>query len=312
MTAIDLDPQIDEVLKTMAEAGRPPVEESTPAELRANFVEEVKATFGPVDEMHSVEDRELGGVPVRIYRPVETAEPSAALVYLHGGGFVVGSIETHDGITRALANRAGCVVVSVDYRLAPEHRYPAALEDSWRVSEWVLENAGGLGLDVDRIGVGGDSVGGALAAIVARRARDAGTPLATQLLLYPVTSRDCNTPSYSVFSSGYGLTRNAMVWYWEQYASGSDGSDDPDLSPLALQDLRGLPRAIVVTAEADVLRDEAEAYAQRLRLAGVETESHRYEGLIHGFLRLTGVVRRADQALDEIAESLRASLARSR
>ena len=310
MSVPDLDPQISAVLEKMAKSGRKPVGESSAEELRANFVQDVKDTFGPLDEVHSIEDRDADGVPVRIYRPVETTEPSTALVYLHGGGFVVGSIETHDGITRALAKRAGCVVISVDYRLAPEHQYPAALDDAWKATKWVLENAEELGIDVNKVGVGGDSVGGTLATIVARKGRDVGMPLATQLLIYPVTSRLADTPSYSLFSFGYGLTRDAMAWYWTQYLGDSDGSDDPDIAPTALRDMRRLPRAIVITAEVDVLRDEAETYAQRLFLAGVETEGYRYDGMIHGFLRLTGVVDRSNLALDEISESLAAALAK--
>jgi acetyl esterase len=225
-------------------------------------------------------------------------------VYLHGGGFVVGSIDTHDGVTRALARRAECIVVSVDYRLAPEHPYPAALEDSWRAARWVAASADGLGIDQERIGVGGDSVGGCLAAILARKARDTDAPFATQLLIYPTMSSRQDTPAYSLFQTGYGLTRDTMAWYWRQYIGDYDGGKDLDVSPGALNDLRRLPRAIVVTAEADILRDEAEVYAQRLFLAGVETEGYRYDGMIHGFLRMAGVVDRSNKALDEIAESL--------
>jgi acetyl esterase len=310
MSVSDLDPQIDAVLKKLEESGTPPVGELSPEELRANYAQLVKEEFGEVDEVHAVEDRDADGVPVRIYRPVETTEPSTALMYFHGGGWVVGSIETHDGITRALAKRAGCVVVSVDYRLAPEHQYPAALRDCWQATQWVMNNAEELGIDIDRIGVGGDSAGGTLATIVARKGRDIGTPLATQLLIYPVCSRTPDTPSYSLFSMGYGLTRDAVTWYWTQYLGDSDGSEDPDIAPSALRDMRRLPRAIVVTAEADVLRDEAETYAQRMFLAGVETEGYRYDGMIHGFLRMAGVVERSNKALDEIAESLAAALAK--
>ena len=252
------------------------------------------------------------GVPVRIYRPVETSEPSRALVYFHGGGFVVGSIETHDGVARALARRTPCVVVSVDYRLAPEHKYPAALDDCWRAASWVLKNAAELGIDEEKVGVGGDSVGGCLAAIVARRGRDAGTPFAVQLLLYPTTTSRADAPSYSLYQLGYGLTRDAMAWYWKQYIGETDGSTNPDISPAALQDLRRLPRAIVITAEADVLRDEAESYAQRLFLASIETEGYEYEGMIHGFLRMAGVVARSDKALDEISETLKTFLDKTR
>jgi acetyl esterase/lipase len=226
-------------------------------------------------------------------------------VFLHGGGFVIGDLDTHDGQCRVLCSRVGAVVVSVDYRLAPEHRYPAALEDCWAATKWVIANAEKLGIDADRIGVGGDSVGGALATIVARKGRDAGTPFAAQLLLYPSTTCRQDAPSYSMYAFGYGLTRDAMAWYWQQYIGDHDGSSDSDISPAALQDLRRMPRTIVITAEADILRDEGESYAQRTFLAGVDTEGYCYDGMIHGFLRMAGVVDRSNQALSEIAESLK-------
>jgi acetyl esterase len=233
-----------------------------------------------------------------------------ALVYFHGGGWVVGSIDTHDGITRAIARRAGIVVVSVDYRLAPEHPFPAALEDAWTATQWVSGHAEELKLDGDRIGVGGDSSGGNLAAVVARRGRDHAVPVALQLLLYPVISYAFDTPSYSYFSEGYGLTRDGMRWYWDQYLGGSDGKN-PDVSPAETADLRRLPRAIVVTAEADVLRDEAESYAQRMFLSTVETEGYRYDGMVHGFLRMAGKVERSNAAFDELAESIKTMLAKT-
>jgi acetyl esterase len=305
MSMPDLDPQIIAAMQKLAAAGAPPLEQQTPEEARTRFVETVKQQWGSVvDEVHAVEDRDADGVPIRIYRPVETSELSRALVYFHGGGWVVGSIETHDGICRALAARTPCVVISVDYRLAPEHPYPAALDDAWKAASWVWKNAAELGLDEEKIGVAGDSVGGCLAAIVARRGRDHGTPFAVQLLIYPTTTCRQETPSYSYFASGYGLTRDGMEWYWRQYLGEYEGGSDPDVSPNALQDMRRLPRAIVVTAEADVLRDEAETYAQRLFISGIETEGYQYEGMIHGFLRMAGVVDRSDRAIDEISESL--------
>ena len=309
MSVPELDPQIQKVLEDAEAADTPPVQDLTPEEVRANLAASFEKQFGSGDEVHSVEDRDADGVPVRIYRPVETDEPTAGLLYFHGGGFVAGSVEVYDPLTRAFAKRAGCVVISVDYRLAPEHPYPVALDDAWTATKWVTSNAEELGLDPMKIGVGGDSAGGALAAIVARRGRDHGIALAAQMLLYPITNHDFNTPSYSLFSAGYLLTREAMQWYWEQYlGKDADGSQNPDVSPAAERDLRRLPRAIVVTAECDPLRDEAEAYAQRLFIATVETEGYRYDGMVHGFLRMTGAVERSNQAIDEIAESLSAAL----
>jgi acetyl esterase len=310
MSVPELDPQIRKVLADAEAAGLPPVQESTPEQVRANLAASFAKLFGPADEVHSVEDADADGVPVRIYRPFETEEKSTALVYFHGGGFVAGSVEVYDPLTRAFAKRAGCVVISVDYRLAPEHPYPAALDDAWTATRWVTSNAERLGLDEWKIGVGGDSAGGALAAICARRARDHGIAIACQMLLYPITSSDQNTPSYSLYSEGYLLTRDAMHWYWNQYlGEGSgDGVEDPDISPAAERDLRRLPRAIVVTAEADVLRDEAEAYAQRLFISTVETEGYRYDGMVHGFLRMAGAVERSNHAIGEICESLTEAL----
>jgi acetyl esterase len=297
-----LDPQIQAVLDEQAAAGIKGPGDVTPDELRAQFVELSKQQWGDVsDEMHSVEDVDADGVPIRIYRPAETDEPSMALVYFHGGGWVVGSIDTHDGITRAIARRAGIVVVSVDYRLAPEHPFPAALEDAWTATQWVSNHAEELKLDVDRIGVGGDSSGGNLAAVVARRGRDHAVPVALQLLLYPVISYAFDTPSYSYFSQGYGLTRDGMRWYWDQYLGDADGTNQ-DVSP---------SQVAVVTAEADVLRDEAESYAQRMFLSTVETEGYRYDGMVHGFLRMAGKVERSNAAFDELAESIKTMLAKT-
>ena len=302
-----LDPQIEAVLAEQDAEGRPAPQDQPIEELRAGYLKRCREQWGALDEVHSVEDIDADGVPIRVYRPVETDEKSMALVYFHGGGWVSGSIETHDGPARAIAKRAGIVVVSVDYRLAPEHRFPAAIEDAWTATQWVASHAEELRLDQDRIGVGGDSSGGNLAAVVSRRGRDHAIPIALQLLLYPVINNRAETPSYSLFQSGYGLTRDGMAWYWQQYLGDADG-DNPDASPSAENDLRRLPRAIVVTAEADVLRDEAESYAQRLFLATVETEGYRYDGMIHGFMRMAGKVERANKAFDELAPSITAML----
>jgi acetyl esterase len=304
-----LDPQIQAVLEEQAAAGWQPPGEVAVEELRAQSARLAKEQWGELDEVHSVEDTDADGVPLRIYRPVDTDEPSMALVFFHGGGWVTGSIETHDGPARAIARRAGIVVVSVDYRLAPEHPFPAAVDDAWTATQWVSSHAADLNLDADRIGVGGYSAGGTLATVVAARARHHAVPLALQLLVYPPTSAAADTPSYSLFSEGYGLTRAGMRWYWEQYLAGADGSN-PEASPSQLDDLRRLPRAIVVTAEADVLRDEAEAYAQRLFLSTVETEGYRYDGMVHGFMSMAGKVERSNAAYDELAESIKQMLAK--
>src|SRR5207237_4108690 len=195
------------------------------------------ALFGPVEAVAAVEDSEVAGVPTRLYDPA-LGEDLPVLVYFHGGGWVVGSVDTHDGVCRALANRAGCRVVSVEYRLAPEHPYPAAVDDGWAVTEWALARA-------PRVAVAGDSAGGGLAAVMARRARDAGLPLAFQLLVYPVLDHDFDTESYRANAEGYGLTRVGMRWYWDQYLPDGDRSD-PDAAPLRAPNLEGVAPALIV------------------------------------------------------------------
>jgi acetyl esterase len=305
---MDVDPQVAAYLERLAALGVPPLQELTPEQARANFAGSIDALFGPVDSVYSVEDRVTdSGVSVRVYRPDDSGGPSPALVFFHGGGWVVGSIDTHDGITRALANRSGCVVVSVDYRVAPDHRFPTAIDDAWAATTWVSENAAELGIDPARLAVGGDSSGGNLAAAVARRARDAGLPIAFQLLVYPVTDHRFDSGSYDEFAQGYSLTREAMRWYWSQYLGDADGSD-PDASPARAADLAGLAPAFVASAGLDPLRDEGEAYARRLQEAGVPTTLVRYDGMIHGFLRMPAIIDRAADALDDLAAVLAETL----
>jgi acetyl esterase len=303
-----IDPQVEQYLERLQALGLSPIQELTPAQARANFAASIESLFGPVDAVGSVEDRETDdGVPVRIYRPDDSGSSTPALVFFHGGGWVVGSIETHDGITRALANRSGCIVVSVDYRVAPEHRFPAAIDDAWSATRWVLANAAELGIDPGRVAVGGDSSGGNLAAVVARRARDAGVSLAFQLLVYPVVDHNFDTGSYSEFGEGHSLTREGMRWYWSHYLGDRDGSDH-DASPSREPDLRGLAPAFVATAELDPLRDEGEAYARRLEESGVPTTLVRYDGMIHGFLRMPAAIDRAADALDDLSAALAEAL----
>jgi acetyl esterase len=304
---VTLDPQARLLLD--ADRGAPAPYEQSLEELREGYRAASAALFGPADEVASVTDVEAGGVPARIYRPA--GEAGGALVYLHGGGWVVGDLETHDPLCRALAARAGCAVVAVDYRRAPEHRFPAALDDAWAATRWVAAQASVLGLDPARLAVGGDSAGGNLAAVVARRARDAGLPLAWQLLAYPVTVHRFDSPSYIELAEGYGLTRRTMSWYWDQYLARPEDGASPDASPLEADDLAGVAPALVLTAGFDPLRDEGEAYAARLEAAGVPTTLVRYDGLIHGFLRMPGAIAAAGAALDETAAALREALASS-
>lgn len=307
-----LDPDVAVFLEQRAAAGLPPVTGLTPAEAREAAEATAAEWFGPTDPVGAVVDRTIPGpVHVRIYEPPRGAAGLPVLVYCHGGGWVVGSLDTHDGVCRALAARTPCVVVAVGYRLAPEHRFPTALEDAWAATAWVAEHAPAIGGDAGRLAVGGDSAGGNLAAAVALRARDRGLALAGQLLIYPVTDADLERPSYLENATGYFLTRDAMRWYWEHYV-GPDGDPfDPEASPLRAADLAGVARAFVLTVENDPLRDEGEAYARRLEESGVPVTLSRYSGVIHGFIRMPGVIARGNAALDECAAALRSAFAGS-
>jgi acetyl esterase len=295
-----LDPQALRHLQQAQALGLRPVEELSPEEARAQAEASAAALFGEPERVASVADLEVEGVPVRSYTPSATltsGDGLPLLVYLHGGGWVVGSLDMYDGVCQALANRVPCRVVSVGYRLAPEHPFPAAVDDSWTVTRWAFGQAG-------RVAVAGDSAGGNLAAVMALRARDASLPLSFQLLVYPVTEHRFDTTSYSANASGFGLTQLGMRWYWDQYLDGADGSH-PDASPLRAPDLSGAAPALVVVCEYDPLRDEGVAYAERLRKSGVAARLSEYDGMIHGFLRMPAVIDRSQVVLDESAEALR-------
>jgi acetyl esterase len=222
------------------------------------------------------------------YRP-DTTPNGPALIFMHGGGWVSGSRITHDPICRALARMSGVQLVSLEYRLAPEHPFPAAVDDCWDATQFLIEHASEFALDPNRIGVGGDSAGGNLAAVIARRARDSGLPLACQYLVYPVLSAGRDTESYQQFAAGYGLTHEDMEWFWSLYLAGTGQHDHPEVSPLAATDLAGLAPATIISAECDVLRDQDELYALRLAQAGVPTTLWRAPQMVHGFLRYLGV-----------------------
>jgi acetyl esterase len=246
-----------------------------------------------------------GEIPVRIYTPNGTA-PFPVLVYFHGGGWVIGSLDSHDGTCRDLANGSGAVVVSVDYRLAPEHKFPAGPEDAYAATKWVADNAASLGVDAKRIGIGGDSAGGNLTAVVALMARDrGGPPLVFQVLVYPVTDAACDTRSYVDNAEGYFLTRKAMEWFWGNYLPNAADGSNAYASPLRAASLKGLPPALVITAEFDPLRDEGEAYARRLEEAGVHVRLKRYDGMIHGFFGMGRTMDQGKQAMAEASGNLR-------
>ncbi|MDE0884037.1 MAG: alpha/beta hydrolase [Myxococcota bacterium] len=259
-----------------------------------------------------VENRTIPGpegeIPVRIYAPAPAEEEPGlpVLLYFHGGGFVIGSIDTHDGTCRELARGAHCMVVSVDYRLAPEHPFPAAPEDCYAATVWVAQNAAEIGADPQRIAVGGDSAGGNLAAAVTLMCRDRqGPTLCHQLLVYPVTDYAFETDSYRENADGYMLTLPIMEWFWNHYLADPAQGGDELASPLRAAVLAGLPPATVLTAEFDPLRDEGEAYARRLESAGIKTRLTRYDGVFHGFFGMGAAIDKANLAIDEACTQLR-------
>ena len=264
----------------------------------------------PFEDVRAVTDHIpiADGVTARAYRPHDGTLP--LLVYFHGGGWVVGSVEISDPFCRALANRAECVVLSVEYRLAPEHRYPAAADDAYAATVWAVEHAADLDIDAARVAVGGSSAGGNLAAVTALRARERGGPaIKAQLLHVPVMDHDFKRESYRTYGKGHGLTQAGMKWFWSHYLPDEKRRDEPDASPLRAENVAGLPPAIVVTAECDPLRDEGKAYADRLGAAGVAVTYLEYPGMIHGFMGWASRIPTAQRAFDEIGAKLRELLA---
>jgi acetyl esterase len=309
---MSLKPEIEALLARMAASGAPPLERQSVAEARRLYVANSAALQGPPVPVAAVADRAIpgpaGDLGVRVYSP-HGEPPFPIVVWLHGGGWVVGTLDTYDGVCRALASAVPAVVVAVDYRLAPEHRFPAAVEDSYAATLWASRNAAELGGAQQRLAVAGDSAGGNLAAVVALGARDRGGPaIGFQLLVYPVTDAAMDTASCRENADGYYLTAAGMRWYWRHYLGEADGLR-PDASPLRAAFFGGLPPALVVTAEHDPLRDEGEAYAARLRAAGVPAAVSRYPGVVHGFFRWRAVTDAADACLQEAATALRAALA---
>jgi acetyl esterase len=298
-----LDPKVKAGL---AAQGPVPDYRSQPlSEVRENFNRMAARLPKPDEPVAGVEDRTLeGGLRLRLYRP-EGKGPFPLLLYFHGGGWVIGDLESHDHVCRALSRRAALLVISVDYRLSPETPFPGPLDDCAAALVWAADHAAEFGGDARRMAVGGDSAGANLAAGLALRVRDQGGPrIGFQLLIYPVTDRNFETVSYREFASGYGLTRNNMQWFWDCYLP-TGGALPPEAAPLRARDLRGLPPAFVVTAEFDVLRDEGEAYARRLHKEGVAVRGIRFLGMNHGFIRMGAVYRQADRALTELAAALR-------
>ncbi|AJP56786.1 hypothetical protein UC34_06875 [Pandoraea vervacti] len=308
-----LNPQAAKMLEILAMM--PPIDYSADgAKARAVMAAAAAAgpsPFGPGDEVAHIEDRTITGpggpLALRLYYPRANASNLPVTVYFHGGGFVLGCPKEHDNICRSLAKRADTLVVSVDYRLAPEAKFPAPIDDGWAALCWVRDTAKTLGADASRIAVAGDSAGGNIAAVVAHRARDNGFTLCHQSLIYPVTDSAMNTASYSEMGTGHFLTTEMMRWYWEQYLPHKSAGSDPMASPLRQKRLQHLPPATIVTAQYDPLRDEGEAYGLALIEAGVPVRMQRWPGQIHGFASMMGMIDAADEALTFVASALRES-----
>jgi acetyl esterase len=309
-----LDPDAERVLEMVRASGRPPYETLSPAEARALFLagrEVLALDPAPVAVVRDIAGP--GGVPLRLYRGAGTdaADVLPALVYFHGGGWVIGDLDSHDSVCRHLANAARCAIVSVDYRLAPEHKFPAAVEDCFAATSWAAAEATSLAIDRDRIAVGGDSAGGNLAAVVSLLARDRGAPrLRYQILAYPAVEASMAHPSIARFAEGFLLTRATMQWFYDCYLRSPADVEDWRASPLRAADLSGVPPALILTAGFDPLCDEGEAYARRLQDHGVDVDHRHYPDQIHGFLSAGKIIRAAVPALDEIANALTAAWTR--
>ena len=306
-----IDPRIVELLAEAEKIDPRPIEALSVAEARARGGSVNAAPALAPEVVADVRDVVIDTLPpmsARLYRPGSGTLP--LLVYFHGGGWVVGSVATSDPFARALANASGCAVLSVEYRLAPEDRFPAAADDAYAATRWSADHASDLGIDASRIAVGGSSAGGNLAAVVALMARERGAPrVAFQLLHVPVLDHDFDTPSYRVNGAGFGLTLKGMRWFWDLYAPDPKMRDEPYASPLRAKDLSGLPPAHVVTAECDPLLDEGRAYAARLREAGVTTTYVEYPGMVHGFTGMAMSIPMGRTAIDDMGAALRRALA---
>jgi acetyl esterase len=306
-----LDPQARLYIQQMEAMNLPPVTTITPQQARANA--RLRPVY-PGPEVARVEERRIsspaGKTRLRIYTPPGRG-PFPALVWLHGGGWVTGDLDITDGTARHLCAGAGCVVVSVGYHLAPESKFPGPLDECFAATRWTASNAATIGADADRVAVAGDSAGGNLAAAVCLMARDRGAPaLAFQLLVYPVTDWNFRTDSYVKNATGYLLTREAMQWYWGHYLRNEADAANPYAAPMQAKELRGLPPALVITAEYDPLRNDGEAYARRLRAAGVPATCTCYDGMIHGFFGRGAVMDKGKEAVAQACAALRKAFSR--
>ncbi|PYM98259.1 MAG: acetyl hydrolase [Candidatus Rokuibacteriota bacterium] len=310
-----LDPQAQAVIDLVIKSGRPAYNTLSPKDARQLFRETRPASTPTPPEIGAVRNLVANGpggpIPLRVYRPAGVAASVAlpGLMYFHGGGWVIGDLDTHDVLCRQLTAEAGVTVVNVDYRLAPEHKFPAAADDAWAATRWTVAHASEFGVDASRLAVGGDSAGGNLAAVVALQARDAGAPIIKlQVLVYPVTDVAAESRSYQDFSEGYMLTRESMRWFTAHYLAAAGQANDWRVSPLRASSHAGLPPALVVTAGFDPLRDEGAAYAAKLQQAGVLVDYVCYGGMIHGFAGMGKLIETGNRAVSHIAATLRQTL----
>ncbi|MBT8766116.1 alpha/beta hydrolase [Metapseudomonas boanensis] len=305
-----LDPQIAAVLQQFSGLPQPDFNQLDPMQYR-QFSDNLMPPM-PGERLFEVRNLKVAGaegeLDARLYRP-EDSNTLPLLVFFHGGGFVIGNLDTHDNLCRSLARLSGAVVVSVAYRLAPESKFPAAPHDCYRATCDLVERAGELGFDASRLALAGDSAGANLAIAVSRLAATRKGPrVAYQCLFYPAADARCDSASHREFAEGYFLTREMMQWFWRQYLSRAEQADEALASPLRAEDLEGQPPTTLLSAEYDPLRDEGEAFAQRLREAGVATRLQRCDGMIHGFISMAAFVQQAQQALESAAADLRAAL----
>lgn len=303
-----LDPQVQNFLQIIKQLELPPLSSLDPVKAREQAA---KLRGKPLRRAGSprIENRTIpgpnGDISIRIYTPEGNA-PFPVLVFFHGGGWVLGDLDTMDNACCTLTNNVGCVTVSVDYRLAPEHKFPAAVEDAYAATLWVAKNIDRINGDITRIAVAGDSAGGNLATVVTLIAREKREPaLIYQVLIYPATHYNFNGESYREFDRGYGLTTEEMYWFWHQYLGDPADAKHPYASPLLAEDLSNLPPAFIITAECDILRDEAEVYAERLRSAGVPVQLKRYDGMIHSFVGMAQLIDVGKSAIADITAQLR-------
>ena len=301
-----IDPQAQAVLEMNKAAGLAPMHTLSPEELRARPRPPAPEPEPVGKVVNQTIPGPAGDIPVRIYWP-EGDGPFPGVAFFHGGGWVICDLDTHDGVCRMLTNKSNAVVMSVDYRLAPEAKFPAAADDCYAATKWFAENAASLNVDPARIAVAGDSAGGNLSAVVALMARDNGGPdLAFQLMVYPVTDFSFDTPSYAENGDKeFVLSTDSMKYFWQHYLEREEDGKNPYASPLQSKDLSNLPPALVITAELDPLRDEGEEYGKALQAAGIPTQISRYDGVFHGFFSMAAMIDKAKAANDEAAAALR-------